>query len=94
MNNSTLKTRLLKWLRNHPGWIASGDLQRIVMQSTAYTAQNVGRRLRELENEGLIEVRYEKNHAYYRAAAAVTVEEMSRRQLAWFDALAAFRAYD
>ena len=33
----------------------------MVMKATTYTPQNVGRRLRELENEGELEVRYEKN---------------------------------
>jgi DNA-binding transcriptional ArsR family regulator len=67
MNHAPLKTRLLKWLRKHPGYVPSGELQRIVAQSTTYSPQNVGRRLRELENEGLIEVSYEKGHAHYRA---------------------------
>jgi len=50
----------------HSTWIASGDLQRIVIQATRYTPQNVGRRLRELENEGVLEVEYRKGHAWYR----------------------------
>jgi DNA-binding transcriptional ArsR family regulator len=78
----TLKDRLLKWLRNHPGFIPSGDLQRIVAASTTYSPQNVGRRLRELENERLIEVRYEKGHAHYRAAQTLTMEQ-------WFERLPA-----
>jgi predicted transcriptional regulator len=36
----------------------------IVAEKTKYTPQNVGRRLRELENEGVVELRYEKNRAY------------------------------
>jgi hypothetical protein len=35
-------------------------------RATCPSAQNVGRRPRELENEGVIEVRYEKNHAIAR----------------------------
>lgn len=65
----TLKDRLLKWLLSHPGFHASGDLQKLVMQTTTYTAQNVGRRLRELHTEGLIEVKYERGHAHYKAIA-------------------------
>ena len=38
-----------------------------------YTPQNVGRRMRELENENVVEVRYEKNHAYYRYGAVAGV---------------------
>jgi DNA-binding transcriptional ArsR family regulator len=79
MHRTTLKERLLKWLRNHPQWVASGDLQRIVSQTTDYTPQNVGRRLRELQTEGLIEVRYQKNHAHYRAVAKAPSMDV------WFD---------
>ena len=32
----------------------------------AYTPSGVSRRLRELENEGVLEVQYRKGHAYYR----------------------------
>jgi hypothetical protein len=32
----------------------SGDLRRVVSESTTYTAQNVGRHLRELANNGLL----------------------------------------
>ena len=63
----TLKERLERYLRNHHGWIASGELQRIVAEQTSYSPQNVGRRLRELENEGVLEVQYRKGHAWYRA---------------------------
>jgi DNA-binding transcriptional ArsR family regulator len=55
--------------------------------ATKYTPQNVGRRLRELENEGVVEVRYEKNHAYYRYRMAESFEDLNRRQIAWFETL-------
>jgi DNA-binding transcriptional ArsR family regulator len=87
MSRATLKERLLKWLRNHPGFIPSGELQRIVAQSTKYSPQNVGHRLRELENEGLIEVKYERGHAHYRAVLRETFEQAMARQLAWFESL-------
>jgi hypothetical protein len=64
----TLKERLERYLRNNHGWIASGDLQRLVMEKTSYTPQNVGRRLRELAQEGKLEVMYVRNHAQYRFA--------------------------
>jgi DNA-binding transcriptional ArsR family regulator len=57
---------LLKKTETTPGFHASGNIQRMVAVKTSYTPQNVGRRLRELENEGFIEVKYERNHAYYR----------------------------
>jgi len=50
------KDRLAAYFRrNHSAWIASGDLQRIVMLAPRYPPQNVGRRLRERENEGVLE---------------------------------------
>src|SRR6266508_6547359 len=67
MSRQSLKDRLAAYFRRrHSTWIASGDLQRIVMQATSYTPQNVGRRLRELENEGVLEVEYRHGHAWYR----------------------------
>jgi DNA-binding Lrp family transcriptional regulator len=67
----SLKERLARYLRNNHGWIASGDLQRIVAEKTAYSPQNVGRRLRELENDGVLEVQLRRGHAYYRIAENV-----------------------
>jgi DNA-binding Lrp family transcriptional regulator len=64
----TLKERLERYLRNNHDWIASGDLQRIVAEKTSYSPQNVGRRLRELAEEGKLEVMYVRNHAHYRSA--------------------------
>jgi DNA-binding transcriptional ArsR family regulator len=67
MNRQSHNERLAAYLKKHhsQSWLASGELQRIVAAATKYTPQKVGRSLRELENEGVIEVRYEKNHAYY-----------------------------
>jgi DNA-binding transcriptional ArsR family regulator len=82
-----LKRRLLNFLRSHytERWIPSGELQRIVATKTRYTPQNVGRRLRELENERLIEVRYERNHAHYRATPVVS--DLAEASIRWFDDL-------
>lgn len=63
----TLKDRLFRYLMARPGtYVASGELQRLTVEKTPYTAQNAGRRLRELCEDGLIEVEYRKGHAYYR----------------------------
>ena len=53
MTQLSLKDRLACLLREHfqGRFVASGDLQRIVAK-TDYRPQNVGRRLRELANEG------------------------------------------
>jgi hypothetical protein len=45
--------------------------------------------LRELENENVVEVRYEKNHAYYRFKTSDSVADLIRRQLEWFNGLPA-----
>lgn len=83
MTRLSLKDRLRSYFERNSGiWIASGDIQRMVAEKTDYTPQNVGRRLRELENEGAIEVRYEKNHAYYRCGESA--ESLNGRQLDWF----------
>jgi hypothetical protein len=58
MKGQSLKDRLARYLKAYysQAWVASGDLQPIVASKTEYTPQNVGRRLRELENEDVVEV--------------------------------------
>lgn len=62
----SLKDRLVRFLKNNPVYISSGQLQRIVSLKTSYSPQNVGRRMRELENEGEVLVEYRKGHAWYK----------------------------
>jgi hypothetical protein len=64
----SLKERLARYLRNNHGWIAKGELEDLVRQKTNYTAENTGRRLRELENDGVLERQLRKGHAWYRLA--------------------------
>lgn len=67
VNNMTLKSRLYQYfLKNHTLWIPSGEIQRLVMEKTNYTPSNASRRLRELENEGKLEVKLLRGHAHYR----------------------------
>lgn len=70
MSKQSLKNRLLTYLQKHyPEKIAKGDLDRMVMANTKFIPENCGRRLRELQNEGLLEVSYgNKNHAFYQAS--------------------------
>ena len=56
-------------------------------EKTDYTPQNVGRRLRELENEGVVEVKYVRGHAFYRHTGAPSLPELIKRQLAWYESL-------
>ena len=83
----TLKERLEAYIRGKRCCISSGAIQKLVAERTHYTAQNVGRRLRELENEGVLEVQYRKNHAWYRAVTRESIEELMARQIQWFDGL-------
>jgi hypothetical protein len=63
----SLKDRLYRYLLKTHGYVAKGEIQRIVAEHTSYTSENAGRRLRELENEGKVEVTYKKGHAHYKA---------------------------
>lgn len=47
----SLKNRLVDYLRRNGGWVASGELERLVKEHTTYTASNATRRLREAVNE-------------------------------------------
>lgn len=64
-----LRERLMRYmLNNHTtSYIASGDLQRIVMQHTTYTPRTTVRRLQELFEDGKLEREIRKGHAFYRA---------------------------
>ena len=62
----SLKDRLVKYLQNNHGWIASGTLQRIVAEKTTYTPRTTCRRLEEAVTEGRLEVQYRKGHAWYK----------------------------
>lgn len=78
----SLKERLVRYmLKRHTEWVPSGEIQRIVAQYTEYTPQNVGRRLRELENDGTLEVKYVDNHAHYRAKQKQTWQEHRKAAL-------------
>ena len=55
-------------MRANHGWIAKAQLEDLVRAKTNYTAENTGRRLRELEEAGVLEVQYRKGHAHYRVA--------------------------
>jgi hypothetical protein len=50
------KERLARYLCHNHGWIAKGQLEDLVRQKTNYTAENTGRRLRWLENDGVLEL--------------------------------------
>ena len=83
----TLKDRLVRYLKGQGGFIASGELQRIVAAKTTYTPRTTVRRLEELAQEGTLIVEYRKNHAYYKWADVETPQELAERSVKWFNSL-------
>ena len=89
MPKLSLRQRLLNYFMERPGRrIASGDVQRLVTQKTKYSASNATRRLRELAEEGYLNVEYVKNHSYYwyeppatRQVRKVVVEDGIAREI-------------
>ena len=82
----SLKERLYRYLLKQHGFVASGDLQRIVAERTTYSPQNVGRRLRELVESGELEVSYRKGHAWYQAKTREDPKTEAARKVAFFNA--------
>ena len=86
MTHPSLKLRLRRYFEKNPErWFAKGVLCDLARDKTGATGEHTGRRLRELENEGLVEVRYKKNHAYYRLKS--TVADRVQHDLDWFEEL-------
>ena len=68
MKTTPLKERLLRYmLKHHSAWIPKGEIQRVVAAYTTFSPENAGRRLRELQEEGLLEVKIIRGHAWYSA---------------------------
>lgn len=64
---NTLQNRILYYFKQRPDtFIASGSIQRMVVMKTSYTPQTAGRILRQLREDGRLEVEYMKNHAFYK----------------------------
>jgi hypothetical protein len=63
----SLRERILVYLRKRDYFVASGDIQRLALENGFYSPQNAGRRLRELAEEGKLEVTYKGGHAFYKA---------------------------
>jgi DNA-binding transcriptional ArsR family regulator len=67
----SLKEKLARYMRNNHGWIAKGAICDLAREKTGSTGENTGRRLRELAEEGLLDVKKVRGHAYYRLAEKV-----------------------
>jgi hypothetical protein len=75
MKTLSLRDRLMRYMmKNHDVWVASGDLQRIVVQETDYTPRTAVRRLEELAEEGKLQVEYRKGHAFYKVNATTVID--------------------
>lgn len=71
---TSLKSILLKHLRDTPNWIHGASLEALGVQE-GYMGSTVSRRLRELATEGLI-LREERNGSeWYKAKAPVQIIE-------------------
>ncbi len=78
----SLTERLEIWFgKRQNDWIHSGDLQRIVSQTTAYMPSNVSRRCREMVEDGKLEVKYEKGSALYRLKTRLATQPTPNYQL-------------
>lgn len=67
----SLKDRITRYLKNTQGWVAGGTCEKLG-ESVGYKASNVSRRLRELENEGILERKIERGFVWYRYRAMET----------------------
>lgn len=91
----TLKQRILSYFQRNPDLVVpSGEIQRMVQEKTIYTPSNATRRLRELAQEGFLEVKQIKNHAHYKLAPNTPQnavlsdpEALLKRSQEWFEAL-------
>jgi hypothetical protein len=59
MRKPSLTSRIKNYLDKQDDWVCGGYLQGLAMEA-GYEAQNCGRRLREMENDGLVQVEYRK----------------------------------
>lgn len=63
----TLKDRITEYCRQRPfEWVHKGTIGRLAVLEWGYENENAGRRCRELENEGILQVRITKGCAEYK----------------------------
>lgn len=62
----SLRERIYRYHQKNPGvWIPKGEVLRLVQERTTYTSENAGRRLRELAEDGKLQVKQVKGHSHY-----------------------------
>jgi DNA-binding Lrp family transcriptional regulator len=74
MTKPSLISRIERFARGNPRWISGGEYERLAM-SVGYKASNCSRRLRELENAGVLERKEMNGHVWYRARQHLTFQE-------------------
>lgn len=84
MKEISLKTRLTNFLQRKETFIASGELQRLAQENGYWSPQNTGRRLRELVEDGILEVEYRKGHAWYRFKGE-TIKPEPKKKVEWIN---------
>lgn len=78
MHTPGLKKRLLSYLKSNPGvYVHKGTLA-LKAQEAGFLGETAGRRLRELAEEGMLEVKEEKGSVWYCAP----ITQLSQRTLA------------
>lgn len=60
MKKESLRDRIIRYFRNHPEMVNGGEIERLAMEK-GYKASNASRRLRELQEEGILARREIKN---------------------------------
>lgn len=59
--------RCLRYLKRKPNeWVAKGQICKVAEANSTYIGETIGRALRKLAEQGQLEVKTEKGHAYYR----------------------------
>ena len=74
MKQLSLPDRLVRYLKSQPGFVHSGELERLAM-GAGYKGETAGRRLRELAEEGTLETKYERGSVLYRFKERMSFED-------------------
>lgn len=64
----SLKSRIKSYIQARTDWVTGIEIERLAMDA-GYKASNASRRCRELEDNGDIEVGYDRGFARYRAVS-------------------------
>lgn len=57
---TSIKQFIIRKAESYGSWFFAGQMEDYIRQETSAMASNASRRMRELENEGILEKRYKK----------------------------------